>query len=157
MLERHARHLPLVAEFTNSSGRLARQRVRILGEFGYNRASIQSVRIAREIGAPENYLGKLLQTLAVDGLVQSQKGLNGGFRLARSPQAICLLDVIEPIDHVSRQPVCFLGRKECSEVAPCAIHNRWKVVRGAYLHLLTTTTIADLVAGGEVPVQRLPP
>ena len=41
-------------------------------------------RIAQEISAPQNYLGKLLQSLADEGLVESQKGLGGGFRLARS-------------------------------------------------------------------------
>jgi Rrf2 family protein len=41
--------------------------------------------VAQEIGAPQNYLGQLLQTLAHEGLVQSQKGLGGGFCLARGP------------------------------------------------------------------------
>jgi DNA-binding IscR family transcriptional regulator len=44
--------------------------------------------VAQEIGAPQNYLGKLLQTLAHEGLVQSQKGLGGGFCLARGPNAL---------------------------------------------------------------------
>ena len=57
-----------------------------------------AARIAQEIGAPQNYLGKLLKALAEEGLVESQKGLGGGFRLARNPQEISLLDVIEPIE-----------------------------------------------------------
>lgn len=107
-------------------------------------------KIAREIHAPQNYLGKLLKALAEEGLVESQKGLGGGFRLARSPKKISLLDVVEPIEHVSRWSGCILGRPECSEVHPCAIHNRWKVVRNSYLRLLEQTTIAQLVAKGEL-------
>jgi DNA-binding IscR family transcriptional regulator len=42
-------------------------------------------------------------------LVQSQKGIGGGFRLARDPGAISLLDVVEPIEHVSRWSGCILG------------------------------------------------
>jgi Rrf2 family protein len=108
-----------------------------------------AARIAREIGAPPNYLGKLLQALSYAGLVRSQKGLGGGFRLARAPQAITLFDVVDPIEHISRWSGCILGRPECSDADPCAIHERWKKVRGAYLKMLTGTTIADLVARGE--------
>ena len=111
-----------------------------------------AARIAKEIGAPQNYLGKLLQSLAHEGLVESQKGLGGGFRLARDPRRISLLDVVEPIEHISRWSGCILGRPECSEVEPCAIHEKWKKVRNAYLQLLEGTTIADLVKHGEPAV-----
>jgi Rrf2 family iron-sulfur cluster assembly transcriptional regulator len=109
-----------------------------------------AARIAREIGAPQNYLGKLLQVLAREGLVESQKGLGGGFRLARAPEDISLFDVVEPIERISRWSGCILGRSECSDGDPCAIHNRWKAVRDAYLHMLRRTTIAELVAKGEL-------
>jgi Rrf2 family protein len=105
--------------------------------------------VAREIGAPPNYLGKLLQTLAREGLVQSQKGLGGGFRLARPPEDISLLDVVEPIEQVSRWSGCILGWPECSDRSPCALHDRYKAVRDAYLRLLTQTTIATLLKKGE--------
>jgi Rrf2 family protein len=109
-----------------------------------------AARVAREIGAPQNYLGKLLQTLAREGLVESQKGLGGGFRLARDPRRVTLYDVVEPIEHISRWSGCILGRPECSDADPCAIHNRWKAVRDAYLHMLRRTTIGELVAKGEL-------
>jgi Rrf2 family iron-sulfur cluster assembly transcriptional regulator len=109
-----------------------------------------AARVAREIDAPQNYLGKLLQTLAREGLVQSQKGLGGGFCLARPARRISLYDVVEPIERLSRWSGCLIGRPVCSEEEPCAIHHRWKKVRTAYLDLLRKTTIADLVAGGEV-------
>jgi Rrf2 family protein len=109
--------------------------------------------IAKEIQAPQNYLGKLLQVLSREKLVQSQKGLGGGFRLARDPRDISLLDVVEPIEHISRWSGCILGRPECSDEAPCAIHERWKSVRNAYLRMLRQTTIAELVAKGEVALE----
>src|SRR5262245_36214417 len=105
--------------------------------------------IARAIGAPQNYLGKLLKALADEGLVESQKGLGGGFRLVRDPKQISLFDVVEPIEHISRWSGCILGLPACSDTAPCAIHNRWKTVRNAYLNMLQRTTLAELVAKGE--------
>src|SRR5690242_15677380 len=92
--------------------------------------------VAKEIGAPQNYLGKILQALAAEGLVVSQKGSGGGFRLARDPKRISLYDVVEPIEHLSRWSGCILGRPECSEVEPCAMHERWKKVRRAYIDML---------------------
>ena len=109
-----------------------------------------AARIAKDIGAPPNYLSKLLKALAEKGLVESQKGLGGGFRLARDADEISLLDVVEPIEHISRWSGCILGRPECSELEPCAIHNRWKAVRDGYLRMLQRTTIAELVAKGEL-------
>jgi len=108
-----------------------------------------AARIAQDIGAPPNYLSKLLKTLAEKGLVESQKGLGGGFRLVRDPKHLSLLDVVEPIEHVSRWSGCILGRPECSETDSCAIHDRWKAVRDAYLRMLQRTTLAELVAKGE--------
>jgi Rrf2 family protein len=90
-----------------------------------------------------------LKALAEHGLVESQKGLGGGFRLARDPKQLSLLDVVEPIEHISRWSGCILGRPECSETNPCAIHDRWKAVREAYLRMLQRTTLAELVAKGE--------
>ena len=100
--------------------------------------------LARRIGAPKNYLGKLLQSLAVQGILQSQKGKRGGFRLARPAEQISLYEVIEPIERVSRWSGCFLGRAQCSAGTACPVHHRWGKVRDAYLEFLNQTTVADL-------------
>lgn len=109
-----------------------------------NGTYVGAAEVAAGIGAPPNYLGKLLKTLADAGIVESQKGKNGGFRLARSPASISLLEVVEPIEHVSRWSGCILGRPRCSDQDACAVHDRWKQVRDVYLRFLKETTIADL-------------
>ncbi|HEY4760846.1 MAG TPA: Rrf2 family transcriptional regulator [Thermoguttaceae bacterium] len=108
--------------------------------------------IADEIKAPRNYLGKLLKTLADEGLVISQKGKGGGFRLARSAAQISLYEVIEPIDHVSRWTGCLMGHGQCSSQNPCILHNRWGTVRDAYLKFLSETTVADVAVQQIIPV-----
>ena len=102
--------------------------------------------VAETIGAPRNYLGKLMQNLSQEGILESQKGKGGGFRLARAPEAISLYDVIEPIEHVSRWNGCFLGRGRCSDETPCPVHRRWGTLRDAYLQFLHDTTVSDLTA-----------
>jgi Rrf2 family protein len=106
--------------------------------------------IATDIGAPQNYLGKLLRNLADQGLLESQKGLGGGFRLARDARKITLFDVVEPIEHISRWSGCILGMSACSDSMPCALHERWKAVRNSYIRMLQGTTLAELVAKGEL-------
>jgi len=100
--------------------------------------------IAAATGAPRNYLGKLLLTLARRGLIESQKGLGGGFRLARDPEEITLYEVVEAIEDVARWKECAFGGKFCSEINPCAIHSRWVHVRDEYLSLLRNTSVAEL-------------
>ena len=101
--------------------------------------------IAKKIKAPQNYLGKMLQSLSYKKIVISQKGMGGGFRLARDPKKISLYEVVEPIDNVSLWSECALGLKKCSDSAPCVIHHNWKNVRDCYYKFLKTTSIADLV------------
>ena len=72
--------------------------------------------IAKEIDAPQNYLGKLLQLMSREGLVFSQRGLGGGFCLARHPKDIALIDVVGPIEHLGRWSTCILGQKTCSDL-----------------------------------------
>jgi|YNPBryunderm2012_1023409.scaffolds.fasta_scaffold00291_10 Rrf2 family protein len=109
--------------------------------------------IAQQIGAPKNYLGKLLKVLTDQGLLQSQKGKGGGVRLARSPAHITLWEAMEPFEKVSRWEGCFLGHPLCSDATGCPVHPRWKKVRDAYLEFLQQTTIAELLAGARIMPQ----
>ena len=101
--------------------------------------------LAEMTSAPPNYLGKLLQTLSRSGLVESQKGLGGGFRLARPAADITMFDVIEAIDDVSRWYNCLFGGEGCSETNPCAVHDRWVQVREEYLTMLRDTRLVDML------------
>lgn len=109
-----------------------------------------AARIAKEVGAPRNYLGKLLKQLAEEGLVESQKGFGGGFRLARPGEDISLYDIVEPIDRVSKWNGCFLGRKACREDSPCPVHQQWSDVRSRYLRFLKETRICDVAGHPDI-------
>jgi len=109
-----------------------------------NGTFVGAAQLAAQIEAPPNYLGKLLQTLAGAGLLESQKGMGGGFRLARPPHEVSLYDIVEPIDRVSRWSGCFLGGASCGNGDPCPVHARWGPVRDAYLQFLRETTVAQL-------------
>ncbi len=126
--------------------------VRAVGELAELGADeyVGAATLAKKIGAPPNYLGKLLQLLSRHGIVDSRKGTGGGFRLARPPQTISLFEIVDPIEHVDRWNGCFLGNKRCGMNGGCTIHRRWGPVRDAYLQLLKEST-ADEIAAGVFP------
>lgn len=104
--------------------------------------------IAARIGAPPNYLGKILQSLAREGLVVSQKGMGGGWALGRDAASISLLDIVSPIEDVGRWRGCFLDRAECSDHNPCHVHEAWAPVRNAFLQFMEGTTLRRLLDDG---------
>ncbi len=101
--------------------------------------------IARKISAPANYLGKLLQQLSSRGVVHSQKGFGGGFRLGKAPGQIPLYDVAQSTENIDEWTNCAFGFGKCSEGSPCLVHSRWKVVCQTHLNFLKETTIKDLL------------
>lgn len=112
-------------------------------------------RIAELVQVPQSYLSKLLQILARAGLVHSQRGLGGGFRLARDPVSISLYDIVEPLEQMERWSGCFLGNAVCSEEQPCALHSRWKEVQQAYLGMLQRSTLGELAEREPLTEQQL--
>lgn len=104
-----------------------------------------AARLASALGIPQNYLSKTLHQLARAGILESNRGKLGGFRLARSADRITLLEVVSPFDDVSGRRICLLGRSTCTDHAPCAAHARWKGVSERAATFFRETTVADLV------------
>ncbi len=105
--------------------------------------------IATALDAPANYLGKTLQTLASAGVLDSQRGPGGGFRLARAADAMTVADVIGVVEEPKGSGMCLLGDQRCSGVAPCAAHVRWEAARREAAEPFRRTTIADLLAAAN--------
>jgi len=85
--------------------------------------------IATAEDMPEYFFSKIFQSLAKSGLVNSFRGSNGGFVLARSPEEIRVLDVIEAIDGPISTSKCatspdvrstFTGKKPRNPSCPCS-------------------------------------
>jgi Rrf2 family protein len=65
--------------------------------------------LAEAGGMPEEYLRTNLKPLALAGILHSSRGPTGGYRLARPPRRIGLLDVVEAVDGPVRGEVPRLG------------------------------------------------
>jgi Rrf2 family protein len=109
--------------------------------------AVKGERIAQAQGIPFKFLENILLDLKHGGLVQSQRGAEGGYWLAKPPEEITLADVIRavegPIANVRGE------RPEQVEYAGAAepLREVWIAVRGNLRAVLETTTLADLAAG----------
>lgn len=71
--------------------------VHYLSKIGPERRAATS-QIAEEQSIPPSFLAKIVSQLSVAGLLQTSRGARGGVSLARSPEHISLLEVVEAID-----------------------------------------------------------
>lgn len=101
--------------------------------------------IAQTLDVPRNYLSKILHTLARTGVLTSQRGPRGGFRIDRDRTGITLAEVVSPFDDfVNKERRCLLGQESCSDEAPCAMHEGWMELWQSCWKFFQETTVADL-------------
>lgn len=103
-------------------------------------------RISKELDIPTPFLGKILQVLAKHEILISTKGPNGGFGLARDPNSIPLMDIIEVIDGKTIFDTCLIRTTRCSDEAPCALHDKVSGIRNDLKKMFESQTIADLAS-----------
>jgi len=100
--------------------------------------------IAAGTGIPSHFLAKILQELARDGLLRSNKGPRGGFCLRHPAEDISMLKIVEAVDGTARYQRCIGGSPECNDRAPCPMHDFWKAVRSRVVEYLEGTSAAAL-------------
>jgi Rrf2 family protein len=106
--------------------------------------------IARAIDVPQNYLSKVLHVLAREGVLASQRGPRGGFRLRLDADRLTLGRVIGPFDPIEDR--CLLMRRTCSDRTPCLAHHEWHDVAQRVRRFFRETTVAALLADDGRPV-----
>ena len=101
--------------------------------------------VAQATGVPEPTVAKVLKALAASGLVASQRGARGGYRLMRPLAAIAVADVITAIDGPIAMTACVEGSgSSCEASCSCPIRGRWDAVNDAVREALTSITLADM-------------
>jgi Rrf2 family transcriptional regulator, nitric oxide-sensitive transcriptional repressor len=100
--------------------------------------------IAKVTQVPPGYLYKVLQTLDRAGLVHGQRGMHGGFTLAREPSQISVLDVVSAVDPLPRVRTCPL-HIDGHSVKLCALHKRVDLAFSRVEEAFAKTTIAELL------------
>lgn len=113
-----------------------------LADQGGNSRTIQQ--IAEVTRVPAGYLSKVMQGLSRNGLVRSQRGLHGGFVLARPARQLTVLDVVQAVDPLRRIESCPLGLE--GHLSLCPLHRRLDGAVALVEKALRESTIAELLA-----------
>ena len=100
--------------------------------------------IAEYIDASEHTVGKMLQTLVKENVINSAKGPTGGFYLNAKQKNQPILNVVVAIDGKDVFTQCGLGLSKCSATRPCPIHNDYKAVRELFESVCRLKKICDL-------------
>jgi Rrf2 family transcriptional regulator, nitric oxide-sensitive transcriptional repressor len=99
--------------------------------------------MAERLNASSHHLAKVMQMLVKAGLVRSQRGPSGGFRLNTSAEEIQLLRIYEAVDGPISQEECLLHKPKCSGCI-CMLGNLVSMLQEQIRNCLTNTTLAEL-------------
>lgn len=96
-------------------------------------------------------VSKLLKQLAQAGLVDSYRGVNGGYRLAREPQVITIAEIVTAMEGPIGMTECSVHAGQCGHESHCGVRVNWQRISLAISTALESVTLADMV---KPPVQR---
>ena len=106
------------------------------------------------IGAPT--VSKLLKRLGRAGLVESERGAQGGYRLARAPSKIDVAEVIAAIEGPIGLTECSVHSGRCGIQSSCMLRSNWQVINHAVRGALADISLAQM-AGGSITNLQLRP
>jgi Rrf2 family protein len=118
--------------------------------------------IAAITKVPQAYLAKVMQSLSRAGLVHSQRGVHGGFLLAKPPEQVSILEVVTAVDPIRRIRECPLGLA-AHGVNLCPLHRRVDDALATVEDAFRASTLAEVLAEptrsvplcGMTPVRQL--
>lgn len=85
---------------------------------------VEAKLIAEEENIPMRFLLKIMHFLTKAGIVESHRGINGGYSLARHPSEITMLNVVEAVEGPITVNRCLYAPEECSKnfSEHCPVH-----------------------------------
>lgn len=119
-----------------------------LAQLGADRRAATS-QIAQEKQIPPSFLAKIVSQLSVAGLLQTSRGAHGGVSLARSPDDITLLDVVEAIDGPILLNECVAENGACTFGDSCDIRPIWCDAQKELVARLKGTTFSQFADGKQ--------
>ncbi|MDH4322133.1 MAG: Rrf2 family transcriptional regulator [Desulfobulbaceae bacterium] len=112
-------------------------------------ALVSRKEVAEEADIPGQFLAKIAQQLARQGIIEIMQGAGGGYRLSTDPDRITMLEVIETIIGEIALNDCVLRPGSCGNSDICAVHRVWGEAQARLRDHLNGVTFADLLAEEE--------
>ena len=101
--------------------------------------------LAAATGLPAPTVSKLLAAMARAGVLVSQRGAKGGYRLARGPEAITAADIVTAVDGPIALTVCIEhGAGACDVESLCPSRSGWRRINDAVRDAMKSVSLAEL-------------
>jgi len=97
-------------------------------------------------------VSKLLKQLAHASLVESFRGVNGGYRLAREPARITIAEIVTAMEGPIGMTECSAHAGLCDHESHCGVRVNWQRINQAIARALANVTLADML---KPPTRRL--
>ena len=128
-------------------GEYALRSLLVLG-LNYHQGVVRIQTISEQQNIPKRFLEQILNDLKSAGVVQSRRGVAGGYRLSRRPEEISLAVVVRHIEGALAPVSCvserFYEKCSCPDESRCAIRSVMKEVREAVVKIMERVTVAEL-------------
>ena len=105
----------------------------------------QPLKAVAEIGVPEDYLEQLLGNLRRAGLVNTVRGAQGGYRLAKEPQEITVGDIIDATEGPLSISDCLNDERCCQRSGQCRTRRVWEYLSTSINDVLQSITLRDML------------
>lgn len=106
-------------------------------------ASVAEISAAEAV--PKKFLEKIIQDLIHAGLVLSQRGAHGGYRLSRDPASISFKEVVEAVEGPIALNICVGDMTACSVSGTCGMHHVWAEGQRRLIELFAATKLSELI------------
>lgn len=102
--------------------------------------------LAAEAGLPLPTVSKILKGLARASLLESQRGANGGYRLARDPVSISVAEIITAVEGPIGVTECITGASgDCELETSCPVRSPWQRVNTVVRTALGEVSLAEMI------------
>lgn len=98
----------------------------------------------------EKFLSRIVIPLRVNGILRSVRGNVGGFRLARRPEDITLLEVVEAVQGPVALLDCLMPERNCPRRNGCLARRVWEDVNASFRRTLSSVTLAAILRRGSL-------
>lgn len=106
------------------------------------RVSIGDISESKNI--PEPFLRKLFKPLVKNNIIHSTRGVAGGVKLARKPEEINVLEVVEALEGPLALNECLMDESQCEFISECGMHDIWDEAQIAMAKVLRSKNLTEL-------------
>jgi len=111
----------------------------------FNQGTVFLKDIAQKEEISEKYLSQLVIPLKASGLISSSRGAHGGYRLAKPPSQITLMEIVQILEGNLSLVECIKNPSVCSRVSQCVTRDIWEKLDETISGVLSSVTLEDLV------------